>query len=71
MLGESGAVREGLDTNSASVRSLTIVSAHVRGDGRRLGELTVANLALKRLLARVNAEMSRQIGSLRKGFQAN
>lgn len=64
MLGERGAVREGLGTNTASVRAFAIVSAHVRGDGGRLGELTAANVTLKWLFTGVNAKMCREIGSL-------
>ena len=59
MLGERGAVREGLGADSASVRSFAIVSAHVRGDGRGLGELTVTNVTLEGFFTGMNAEMRR------------
>lgn len=64
VLGESRAVCEGLGTNSASVRPLAIMSAHVCRDGRRLGELAIADLALEWLFAGVNSEMSCEIGRL-------
>ena len=64
MLGERGAVREGLGTNPTPVRSFAIVSTHVRGDRRRLGKLAAANVTLEWFFTGVYAEVRGEISSL-------
>lgn len=71
VLGQRGAVREGLATNLALVRTLAVVRAHVSGDRRRLGETSITDAALEWLFSGMYAEVRSEVGSLRKRLQAH
>ena len=54
------------DAKNLLVRSFSIVSPHMRSDGRRLGKSSIANVAMKWFFATVSSAMSGQIRGLRE-----
>jgi len=70
MLGQRGAVGEGLLAGGAAIGPLTGMGSHVRGDAGALREASITNGTPERLLPRMCAYVSRQIGGLREAFVA-
>lgn len=64
MFGQCGAVREGFLAGGAAIGPLAGMRSHVRGDAGTLGETSITNGTAERLLSRMCAYVSRQIGGL-------